>query len=122
MSITIIAGFAKGLKLQVPSRGVRPTSVMLKRKIFDSNAGRLESFDRFVDLCSGSGAIGLEAISRGAQKLLSVEKNRSPFEILRKNVVHFQESYDLDRHRIALQKKVQFLWQRKFLQMTINVH
>ena len=84
----VIAGEAKGRRLQVP-RGlaVRPSASRLREALF----GILESRDaiagaRVLDLFAGTGALGLEALSRGASSLTAVEKDRSVARILRDNL------------------------------------
>lgn len=89
MSIQILGGDAKGIKLSTPSSLIRPTSVLLKRRLFDS----IQDFSsyEFVDLCAGSGAIGLEAASRGAQNIYLNELNGKVFQVLKKNVTLFEQ-------------------------------
>ncbi|UDQ97130.1 RsmD family RNA methyltransferase [Lentisphaerota bacterium WC36G] len=72
--IKIISGKFKNLKLHTPaSFEVRPTSVRSRKALFDS----LGSFDNLnvIDVCSGVGTLALEAASRGADKVLCLEKN-----------------------------------------------
>lgn len=83
----IIAGFAGSLGLAVPKAGTRPTSDRVREAIFSA----LESRDlidgaRVVDLYAGSGALGLEAASRGAASVTLVEKNPAAIGACRKNV------------------------------------
>jgi 16S rRNA (guanine966-N2)-methyltransferase len=82
----IIGGRAKGLTLHAP-RGlfVRPTSDRVKESIFNI----LSSLDgrSFLDLYAGSGSVGLEALSRGASRVVFVEKNRSCVDAVRRNLV-----------------------------------
>jgi len=91
MSIKILGGLAKGQTLLVP-RGdlIRPTSVMLRRKIFDARQDM--SGYLFFDLCAGSGAVGLEALSRGADKVTLVELNSKVFSLTKTNVKTIQNS------------------------------
>ena len=85
MTIKILSGTARGTNLAVPiSDKTRPTSVMLKRKIFDANQNIEELI--FIDLCAGVGTVGLEALSRGVEKLFLVEKNFQCLKILNGNV------------------------------------
>ncbi|MFA6238271.1 MAG: RsmD family RNA methyltransferase [Bacteriovorax sp.] len=84
MSIKILGGFARGQILSVPKGDIiRPTSVMLRRRIFDyfQNLGGCV----FVDLCAGSGAMGFEAWSRGANKVFLNESNRHVLKTLEEN-------------------------------------
>ncbi|WP_181905845.1 16S rRNA (guanine(966)-N(2))-methyltransferase RsmD [Microbacterium bovistercoris] len=83
----IIAGAARGLRLDVPSAGTRPTSDRVRESLF----GSLESMDvvdgaRVLDLYAGSGALGLEAWSRGAASVDLVEKSRPAAAIVRRNI------------------------------------
>jgi 16S rRNA (guanine966-N2)-methyltransferase len=92
MSIKILGGLAKSRSLFVPNgQLIRPTSVLLKRRIFDSIQD-LSGYE-FYDLCAGSGAMGLEAWSRGASKCFMLEKNRIVFNLLKKNISTMQEHY-----------------------------
>lgn len=85
MSVKILGGQLKGLSLQVSHSGVtRPTSVLLRRRVFDLFQS-LEGVN-FVDLCAGSGAMGFEAFSRGADKVYLIESDRQVFEILNNNL------------------------------------
>ena len=83
----IIAGDARGLRLDVPASGTRPTSDRVRESLF----GALESADaieraRVLDLYAGSGALGLEALSRGGASVDLVEKSRAAAAIVKKNV------------------------------------
>lgn len=83
----IIAGFAGSLQLLVPDAGTRPTSDRVREAIFSA----LESRDavrgsRVVDLYAGSGALGLEAASRGAASVTLVERAPAAVRACRDNV------------------------------------
>jgi 16S rRNA (guanine(966)-N(2))-methyltransferase RsmD len=82
----IIAGERRGHKFEgPPSRGVRPTSDLVREAIF--NILREEVEDRLVvDLFAGTGSFGLEALSRGARRVIFVERNRETAALVRKNV------------------------------------
>lgn len=83
----IVAGRASGRKLRVPQRGTRPTSERVREALFNAldAAGDLDGA-RLLDLYAGSGAMGLEALSRGAREVLFVESDRTAVEVLRANV------------------------------------
>jgi 16S rRNA (guanine966-N2)-methyltransferase len=83
----IVAGKAGGRRLKVPPKGTRPTSERVREALFNALqvAGELEG-TRVLDLYAGSGALGLEALSRGAARALFVEADRRAAEILRGNV------------------------------------
>ena len=81
----ILGGLAKGMTLKVPEgREVRPTSVRSRRALFDM-LGYLTG-ERFCDLFDGSGAVGIEAASRGASQVLLVEKSPRVLSFVRGNV------------------------------------
>ena len=85
MSIKILGGALRGISLDVPaSDHLRPTSVLLKRRLFDS----FQHFENyhFIDLCAGSGSVGIEAISRGAESVEFIESNRQSIQYLEKNL------------------------------------
>lgn len=82
----IIAGSARGARLEVPGAGTRPTSDRVRESLF----GALESLSaiadaRVLDLYAGSGALGLEALSRGAASAEFVERGRQAAAIVRRN-------------------------------------
>lgn len=84
----IIAGSARGRRLAVPQSGVRPTSDRVREALFssvESAVGALGGI-RLVDLYAGSGAVGLEALSRGASHVLLVEKDRRALDTVRANI------------------------------------
>ncbi len=82
----VIAGKARRLPLKtLPGADTRPTTDRIKETLF--NILQPELLDcRFLDLFSGSGAIGIEALSRGAQKAVFVEKNPKACACIRDNL------------------------------------
>src|SRR6059036_1235077 len=82
----IIGGRAAGLLIKVPAGfEVRPTPDLVRQAIFNSLATRVPGA-RVLDLFSGSGAIGLECLSRGARFVLSVEKSNRHAGMIRENL------------------------------------
>lgn len=83
----IVAGLAKGRRLHAPPTGTRPTSDQTREALFNSLATslRLEGA-RVLDLYAGTGAVGLEALSRGAAEVVFVESKRAALAVLRRNV------------------------------------
>jgi 16S rRNA (guanine966-N2)-methyltransferase len=83
----IIAGFAGSLKLAVPPFGTRPTSDRVREAIFSAldARGALDEA-RVLDLYAGSGALGLEAASRGATHVTLVDTGAAASKILASNV------------------------------------
>lgn len=89
MSLRIIAGQWRGRKLQAPSGDTtRPTADRTRETLFSMLASRLGSFDGLAvaDLFAGSGALGLEALSRGAATCLFVEQDADAIRALRANI------------------------------------
>ena len=81
----VIAGSAGGIRLAVPKSGVRPTMDRVKAAIF-SSLGDAITDARILDLFAGSGALGIEALSRGAASVLFVEEDRQLTEAIEKNL------------------------------------
>jgi 16S rRNA (guanine966-N2)-methyltransferase len=81
----VIAGSAGGIQLYVPKRGVRPTMDRVKAAIFSSLGDAVISA-RVLDLFSGSGALGIEALSRGAASALFVDEDREAIAATEKNL------------------------------------
>jgi 16S rRNA (guanine966-N2)-methyltransferase len=81
----VVAGLAGGIHLEVPKRGVRPTMDRVKAAIFSSLADRIIGA-RILDLFAGSGALGIEALSRGAASAVFVEQDRQSIAAIEKNL------------------------------------
>ena len=93
----IIGGKARGTKLYtLEGETTRPTLDRVKESIFNIIQYELEDAI-FLDLFAGSGAIGLEAISRGAQKAILCDKSKEAIAIIKKNIekTHAQEKIEL---------------------------
>ena len=81
----IIAGKYRGRKLKSPpSAQTRPTSDRLRETLFNVLAPRVEGA-RFLDLCSGTGAVGIEALSRGAEHVMFVDQSRKMCSLIEAN-------------------------------------
>lgn len=82
----IIAGKYRGRKLRSPpSLATRPTSDRLRETLFNILAPRIKGA-RFLDLCAGSGAVGIEALSRGASHVTFVDQSRKMRALIEANV------------------------------------
>jgi 16S rRNA (guanine(966)-N(2))-methyltransferase RsmD len=81
----VIAGSAGGTKLDVPKHGVRPTMDRVKAAIFSSLADKVIG-EKILDLFAGSGALGIEALSRGASSVLFVDEDRQSIAAIEKNL------------------------------------
>ncbi|MFE3291103.1 16S rRNA (guanine(966)-N(2))-methyltransferase RsmD [Rhodococcus sp. NPDC059234] len=83
----IVAGAAGGRRLRVPTAGTRPTSERVREALFSALDARVELDGAAVlDLYAGSGALGLEALSRGAEHVVLVESNAKAAAVVRENV------------------------------------
>lgn len=97
----IIGGRARGTKLYtLEGTATRPTLDRVKESIFNIIQNEIQG-SIFLDLFSGSGAIGLEALSRGAKKSILCDKSKEAIQIINKNIekTHFEkdaEVYNLD--------------------------
>ena len=88
MTLRVVAGAQKGRRLKQPiSSGLRPTSARVKEALFSTIADRLPNA-QVLDLYAGTGALGLEALSRGAQEVVFVENQESSINVLRENIKH----------------------------------
>jgi len=83
----VIAGSAGGVRLAVPKRGVRPTMDRVKAAIF-SSLGEVIIGARVLDLFAGSGALGIEALSRGAASVIFVEDDRQSADAIERNLAN----------------------------------
>lgn len=85
MALRITAGKWRGLLLKVPRGDMRPTQDRVRLAVFSTLAFRV-SGARVLDLFAGTGAYGLEALSRGAASATWVENDRRVLKVLRENV------------------------------------
>jgi 16S rRNA (guanine966-N2)-methyltransferase len=81
----VIAGRAGGVRLVSPKTGIRPTMDRVKAAIF-SSLGETVIAARVLDLFAGTGALGIEALSRGAESALFVEEDRQSVAAIEKNL------------------------------------
>jgi 16S rRNA (guanine966-N2)-methyltransferase len=83
----IISGLAGSIKLKAAAKVTRPTSDRVKESLF----AKLENLDalegaKVLDLYAGSGALGLEAASRGAAEVILVDKDKAAIDVIRENI------------------------------------
>ena len=82
----VIAGEYKGRRLKtLDGLNVRPTSDRLRETVFNIIGQRVRG-KHFLDICAGSGAIGIEALSRGADKATFIEQSRRAHQIISDNL------------------------------------
>jgi 16S rRNA (guanine966-N2)-methyltransferase len=83
----IIAGEKRGLKLLEPKdQRIRPTTDKVRGAVFNTLQGRLADAGVFVDLFGGSGAMGIEALSRGVEKAYFFDKDRDSVALIGRNL------------------------------------
>jgi len=94
----IISGKFRGLKLQPPvDFTIRPTSDRLKESLFsilESNKYKIKiENSNVIDICSGTGALGIEALSRGAKLIYFIDKDPKAIKVLQKNISKLKIDY-----------------------------
>jgi 16S rRNA (guanine966-N2)-methyltransferase len=102
-TLRIIAGRLRGRRLRVPpDAAIRPTSERVREALFNILGQDLSSFD-VLDLFAGSGALGLEAISRGARRVVFVESDPKTAAMLRRSA----EDLGVDREARVIVGRVE---------------
>ena len=105
----VIAGSFRSRSLQAPAGlATRPTSDRLRETVFNVLSPRIEGA-RFLDLYAGSGAVGIEALSRGAAEVVFVERAAAALEVLRANLARLGLKHGL---RVAPGSVAAFLRER----------
>ena len=94
----IISGKFRGLKLQPPvDFRIRPTSDRLKASLFsilESNKYNIKiENSNVIDICSGTGALGIEALSRGSKLIYFIDKDPKAINVLQKNISKLKIDY-----------------------------
>lgn len=90
----IVAGRFRGRRLRtLPGLDLRPTSDRLRETLFDVLASRVNHC-AFLDCYAGSGAVGLEAGSRGARRVVFVESDRRAAALIRENTLSLSPTFD----------------------------
>jgi len=84
-SMRIIAGKARGMRLNVPRAGVRPTTDRTKAALFSWIGEAIEGA-AVLDLFAGAGGLGIEALSRGAAEVTFVESHRPAVAVIERNL------------------------------------
>ena len=83
----VISGIYRGRVLKSPADNkTRPTSDRLRETLFNVLTPRIDHETRFLDLCAGTGAIGIEAISRGAAFVTFVDKSKRSCALIEENL------------------------------------
>ena len=91
----IIAGKYRKMNLNtLEGDNTRPSKDMLKEALF-SSLGFFDGSEAFLDLFGGSGAVGLEALSRGANRVVINDHNRDALRVIKSNVAKIQETVEV---------------------------
>ena len=107
----IISGKFKGHKLNIPKNFlIRPTTDRFKESLFSIiNSEKYSSNidgKYFLDLCSGSGGIGIEAFSRGAKKVYMIDKNQDAINLINKNLSKIELISELGKNLFVLKHDI----------------
>lgn len=112
MSVKILGGIARGFPLATPrSDTTKPTSVLVKRKLFDWRQNLEGTI--FVDLCAGSGAMGFEALSRGAEKIILNDSMKGAFLTIKDNRDAMVKAFKFDPSLITVSNLDAKNWVKK---------
>lgn len=96
--MNITAGKYKGQKITAPDESItRPTLSKVRMSVFNTLQSMLD-FEgaSFLDMYAGSGIMGLEALSRGFFKVVSIEKNRKVYNVIKSNFKKFEKDNDIN--------------------------
>jgi len=105
--LRVIAGKFRGRQLKSPpSLETRPTSDRLRETLFNILAARIEGA-RFLDLCAGSGAVGIEALSRGAAHVTFVDQSRKMCGLIESNLNSLEITQD--NYHVVLAEALDYL-------------
>jgi 16S rRNA (guanine966-N2)-methyltransferase len=115
----VVTGEAKGRKLKTPNTsGTRPIMDRVKTALFDILSTQVEDA-RFLDLFAGTGSVGIEALSRGAQHATFIEMNTKILKLVRENL---QITQLADRAETLHSDAFKFLQAHQVLQPAQNAH
>lgn len=95
--MNITAGKYKGQRIVAPDENItRPTLSKVRMSVFNTLQAMID-FDgsSFLDMYSGSGIMGLEAISRGFSKVLMIEKNKKVYNVIKSNLKKYEKENDI---------------------------
>ena len=99
----IISGAAGSRRLEVPKSGTRPTSDRVREAVFSTlDSWGFTTGTRVLDLYAGSGALGLEALSRGAIDVVLVEKHPQAAQVAGRNARTVADALDSDDARVQV--------------------
>lgn len=100
----VTGGAARGRRLKSPRSGVRPTSDLVRAAIFDALDAQGTELARVLDLYAGSGALGIEALSRGALSCDFVERHAATAALIRENLALIRLMESGSVHRMSVEQ------------------
>lgn len=95
--MNITAGKYKGQKITAPDESItRPTLSKVRMSVFNTLQAMMD-FEgaSFLDMFSGSGIMGLEALSRGFSKVVLIEKNKKVYNVIKSNIKKYEKDNDI---------------------------
>ena len=111
----IVAGKNKGNILKSPKDlSVRPTSEKVREAVFDILGTSVEE-TCFLDLFAGTGAVGIEALSRGAKKVIFIEKEQKCIKIIKENLEKTDNSQNAIVYKIDFMSGLKLLARKNYL-------
>jgi 16S rRNA (guanine966-N2)-methyltransferase len=115
MAVKILGGIARGFSVLTPkTNATRPTSVLIRRRLFDWRQS-LEGYT-FIDLFAGSGAMGFEALSRGSNRIFLNDILKNVFFGLVENKQKIEKAFNFSSSIIELSQLDAKLWlERNFV-------
>jgi len=113
--IKIISGKNKGNILKsLKGLSVRPTSQKVREALFDIISEEIEGAI-FLDLFAGTGAVGIEALSRGAEEVIFIDKNIKSIKIIKENLERTKNSKNAKIYKINFSEGLKLLAKRNYL-------
>ncbi len=114
MKMYVIAGKYKGRALKKPKTDLRPTTQIVKKAMFDIIQDEIKDA-KMLDVFAGSGLVGIEALSRGAQSVDFIEKNFKSTQIIKENLNTVDEKQnvykaDFRKYFGKLEKQYDFIF------------
>jgi 16S rRNA (guanine966-N2)-methyltransferase len=124
LSIRVTAGLARGRQLLIPKTDLRPTTDKVKQAMFSmleaealrrdfegdqDHFAAMQAWPRVLDLYAGSGALGIEAISRGAERATFIERDRLAAETIQRNLENAGLAARADVRRASVEKALSTL-------------
>lgn len=95
--MNITAGKYKGQKITTPDENItRPTLSKVRMSVFNTLQAMIDfEGSSFLDMFSGSGIMGLEALSRGFSKIVMIEKNKKVYNVIKSNIKKYEKDNDI---------------------------